>query len=239
MDFWRAYMIKKIILTHILMFFSLFCYAQTNFDRGQELFMQNEPAQAVVFLERALAEDPANTVVYLYLGVVYEQLGRADDAIAIYRRILPMAGNLSANVANNLGNVYFKRDNNEEAERFFSQAVSFDPLYPQAFLGRANTRMRSGNLQSAILDYEQYLMLAPNARQRVFIEQLIALVRAEIAAEEMRRMIAAEEERRLAEERQKLLDSVSASLQSAADTSRGISVGAEGLLHYDGEFELE
>jgi len=51
--------------------------------------------------------------------------------------------------------------------------------------------------------------------------------------------MAEEEERRLAEERQRLLDSVSASLQSAADYSQSISSGAENVEGYEGEFELE
>lgn len=222
-----------------LLLAAVLCYGQSNFDRGQELFMQNNPAQAVTFLERALAEDSANTIIYLYLGIAYEQLGRHDDAIAIYRRVLPIAGSLSANVANNLGNVYFQRGNTEDAERFYTQALSFDSVYPQAYLGRANTRIKAGNLQSAIIDYEQYLSLEPSSSQRANIEQLIGLIRSELAAEEMRKIIAVEEERRLAEERQRLLDSVSASLQSAADASQGISTGVESVKHYEGEFELD
>jgi len=92
---------------------------------------------------------------------------------------------------------------------------------------------------NAVSDYEQYLTLEPRSSQRANIEQLISLIRTEIATESMRREIAAEEERRLAVERQNLLDSVSASLQSAADHSQGISTGAESVEHYDGEFVLD
>jgi len=228
-----------LFLLILITLISSICLAQSNFTRGEELFMQNNPHQAVSFLERALAEDPANTVIYLYLGIVYEQLGRAEEAIAIYRRILPMAGNLSANVASNLGNVYFQRGNTEEAERYYSEAIGYNSVYTVAYLGRANTRIRAGNLTNAISDYEQYLRLEPTSSQRTNIEQLINLIRSDIAAAEMRRIIAEEEERRLAEERQRLLDSVSASLQSAADASQGLSAGAEGVEFYDGVFILE
>ena len=51
--------------------------------------------------------------------------------------------------------------------------------------------------------------------------------------------MAEEEERRIAEERQKLLESVSASLQSVADSSQVLSAGAESVEGYDGEFELQ
>jgi len=201
--------------------------------------MQNNPSAAVVFFERAIAEEPSNTLAFLYLGVVYEQLRRSDEAIAVYRRILPMAGNLSANIANNLGNVYFQRGHFDESERFYSQSIGFDSGYSIAYLGRANSRIKTGNMQNAIIDYEHYLTLEPRSSQRSNIERLVNLIRSEIASEEMRKIIAAEEERRLAEERQRLLDSVSASLQSAADASQAVSSGAESVELYDGEFVLD
>ena len=201
--------------------------------------MQNKPSEAVVFLENAASDDPANVTTWLYLGIVYEQLNRADEAIATYRRVLPTAGNLSANVANNLGNVYFQRGNVEMAEQYYTQAIGFNSVFSAAYLGRANTRIKAGNLRNAVSDYEQYLTLEPRSAQRAKIEQMLNIIRAEFAAEERKRLMAEEEEKRLAEERKKLLDSVSASLQSAADSSKGISSGAESVEAYQGNFELE
>jgi tetratricopeptide (TPR) repeat protein len=232
-------MFKKILLISIWLLLAVFCFGQSNFSRGEQLLMQNQPGLALSFLENAIRDDSANVTAWIYLGLVYEQLDRYDDAIAIYRRILPSAGSLSANVANNLGNVYFHRGNIEEAERYFTQAIGFDSVFPYAYLGRANTRIKAGNLQNALSDYEQYLTLNPRSSQRRNIEQLIGLINTEIAAAEMRRILAEEEERRIAEERQKLLESVSASLQSAADYSRGISTGAEGIEGYEDEFVLD
>jgi tetratricopeptide (TPR) repeat protein len=214
-------------------------HSQSNFKKGEDLFMHNKPAEAVVFLENAIIEDPANVTAHLYLGIAFEQLGKIDDAIATYRQVLPRAGNLSANVANNLGNVFFQSGNTEMAEQFYTQALSQNAVLTSAYLGRANTRIKTGNLQNAIADYERYLSLEPNSSQRPQIEQLVSLIRSEVAAEERRRLIAEEEARKLAEERQKLLDSVSASLQSVADYSQGLSSGGENLELYEGEFELE
>ena len=232
-------MSKKILIIGILPLLTVFCYAQTNLAKGEEFLMQNNPAQAVAFLERALAEDGANVTIYLYLGIVYEQLGRANDAINVYTRVLPRAGNLSANVAGNLGNVYFSRGNIEEAERFYTQALAFNSTYSSAFLGRANTRIKSGQLLNAVTDYEQYLTLEPRSPQRDNIERLVSLIRTEIATEEMKKQLAAEEAARLQAERQRLLDSVSASLQSLSDSSKSISSGAESVEQYSGDFELD
>ena len=201
--------------------------------------MENKPGEALVFLENSIADDPGNVRAYLYLGIAYEQLERTDEAIASYRRVIPRAGNLTPYVANNLGNVYFQRGNTQDAEQFYTQAVEYDPSYSPAYLGRANTRIKAGDLRNAIDDYEQYLSLEPLSTQRPKIEELVSVVRSEFAAEERRRLLAEEEERIRAEERRRLMDEISASLQAAADSSQGLSTGAENVEGYESEFELE
>ncbi|MCL2880594.1 MAG: hypothetical protein FWF29_10135, partial [Treponema sp.] len=49
-------------------------FGQSNFSRGEELFMQNKPSDAQVYLENSIADDPANVQAFLYLGITYEQL---------------------------------------------------------------------------------------------------------------------------------------------------------------------
>jgi len=230
---------NKTLFICALMFFPVFCYGQSNFLKGEELMMQNKPAESLDFLIRAMSEDPSNTIIFLYLGIVYEQLERGDEAIAVYRRALPGAGSLAANVATNLGNVYFMRGNHAMAEDYYSQAIGYNSVFSNAYLARANTRISAGNLQNALADYEFYLTLEPRSSQRGRIESMVNLIRSEYAVEEMKRLIAEEEAQRIAEERQKLLATVSASLQSVADSSQGISFGAEGVEHYEGAFELE
>ena len=61
------------------------------FDKGTALFMQNKPAEARPLLEESLADDPSNETVYLYLGIVYQQLGDTDRAITILKRGLNIA----------------------------------------------------------------------------------------------------------------------------------------------------
>jgi tetratricopeptide (TPR) repeat protein len=230
---------------------------EENLKRGEELFMANKPLEALGFLEAAIARDPAQMRAYLYLGIIYQQLDRTDDAIAIYRRVLPRAGDEAARVAFNLGNIYFRLGNTEYAEEFYTQAIDADNAYGPAYLNRANLHIKTGELAKALPDYDLYLSLEPRSPKRSQIEQLCSLVRAEFAAEERRRFLAEEEAERerqraaaeaerqriLAEEaearRQALLRELSASLQSAAEETRGSSAGSEAIQGYDGEFELE
>jgi tetratricopeptide (TPR) repeat protein len=213
--------------------------AQNVFARGEELFMQNKPGEALQFLEAAVAEDPAHVQAFLYLGIVYQQLDRPDDAIAAYRKILPRAGAETARVAYNLGNVYFARGNASFARQYYSQAIDADSAYASAYLNRANTLIKTGDLREAITDYESYLTLEPQSKKRPQIEKLIAFIRDEFAAEERRRILAEEAARQEAELKQRLLDEVSASLQAAAGESEGLSSGAESVQGYEEEFELE
>ncbi|MDR2433816.1 MAG: tetratricopeptide repeat protein [Treponema sp.] len=225
---------------------AVFGFGQTNFTKGEALFMQNKPEEAAPYLENSIADDPAHVMACLYLGMVYEQLERNDEAIAAYRKILDRAGDLSANVANNLGNAYFKKGDAAGAERFYTQALDADPDYASARLGRANARLKAGSMRAALGDYELYLSLEPRSPKRPQIERLIALIHSESAAEERRKLLAEETARvreeaakAEAERRQRLLDEVSASLQSAANSSQGLSSGAEDVEEYKSEFELE
>lgn len=214
-------------------------HSQNNFSRGEELFMQNKPREALVFLENTVAEDPAHVQAFLYLGIVYQQLERYDEAIAVYRKILPRGGGETARIAYNLGNAYYSRGNAVFAEQFYTQAIETDPAYAPAYLNRANTRVKNGLLREALPDYEAYLTLEPRSPKRPEIERLTAFIREEFAAEERRRLLAEEAARAEAERKQRLLEEVSASLQAAADESTGLSAGSENVQGYEGEFELE
>jgi tetratricopeptide (TPR) repeat protein len=214
-------------------------WGQNNFTRGEELFLQNKPREALSFLEAAAVEEPAHVQAYYYLGMAYQQLNRVDDAITAYRKILPQAGAEAARIAYNLGNAYYTKGNSTAAQEFYTQAIETDPSYASAYLNRANTRIKAGSYQEAIPDYQVYLILEPRSAKRSRIEQLISYIEEEYAAGERRRILAEEQARQEAERKQRLLEEVSASLQSAAEGIRGISSGTEEVEGYEGEFELE
>jgi len=161
--------------------------------------MQNKPQEALSFLESTVSEDPAHVQAFLYLGIVYLQLGRVDDAINIYKRILPRGGAETARISYNLGNAYFAKGDFASARQSYSQAIQENPSYGSAYLNRANAQVRNGALNEAIEDYEYYLSLEPGTPQRGQIERLIAFIREEYVEMERRR-VQAEEAARVAEE---------------------------------------
>jgi tetratricopeptide (TPR) repeat protein len=175
---------KRFFAVLVLIFAAAWCFGQTNFARGEDLFMHNKPEEAVSCLENAIAEDTAHVKAFLYLGIVYEQMDKTDDAITVYRRILDRAGDLTAYVANNLGNVYYKTGSTAEAESLYTQALEADRVHASAYLGRANARLTNGSLRDAVADYEQYLLLKPRDPQKEVIEELVAYIKSEFTETE-------------------------------------------------------
>lgn len=214
-------------------------FAQDAFTQGEEFFLQNKPQEALPFLEASLAENPANIRAGLYLGISYQQLNRLDDAIAVFRKILPRGGDEAARIAFNLGNLYYSKGDMNYAGQYYTQAIEADTAYASAYLNRANALVQAGSLKDAISDYELYLSLEPRSPKRSRIEQLVASVKEEFAAEERRRIEAEAAARAEAERKQRLLEEISASLQAAAEESTGLSAGTENVLGYDDAFELE
>ena len=189
-----------------LLFWSILSpvFSQTSFDQGEAFFVQNQPQEALEFLEAAVFEDPDHVQAFLYLGIVNQQLGRIDDAIIVYQSILPRilaaGGTETARVAFNLGNAYFLNGEVSLAINSFTQALEAEPEFSAALLNRANAQVQQGSLEDAVADYELYLLMEPDSPQYMRIEQLISFIHDEFAAEEQARL-AAEDMVRQEEER--------------------------------------
>ncbi len=104
--------------------------ASALFDKGSALFVQNKPAEARPLLEEALADDPSNETVYLYLGIVYQQLGDADRAITILKRGLNIATLHKDLFLYNIGNNFFARGEFTFAEESYTAAVTANRTMP-------------------------------------------------------------------------------------------------------------
>ena len=232
--------VKTVILSFLFFFACLpAIWAQNSFARGEELFMQNKPQEALPFLETAVTEDAAHVQAFIYLGIAYQQLNRLDKAIDVYNRILPRGGTQTARIAYNLGNVYFAMGDTVMARRFYTQAIDFDPSYASAYLNRANTLVKSGELLDAITDYEAFLSREPLSPKRNDITRLIAFIQEEYASAELRRLMEEEAIRAEQERRRRLLEEVSGSLQAAAEEAKALSAGSEDMQDFDSEFELD
>ena len=184
--------------------------AQSAFSRGEEHFLQNRPREAAPLLEAALLEEPRNEKIYLYLGIVHEQLQNHDRAVAFLTRGLDVAVVFRDLFYFNLGNNYLSLGNPAAAVDMYTRAIETRGSLSDAYLNRANAEVRLERYPEAVADYRLYLVMEPETPQRPQIERMILLLQglkderdARIRAEEQRKK-EEEENRRLAEERRKL-----------------------------------
>lgn len=213
-------------------------WASDSFSRGEELFLRNKPKEAIPLLEAAVKEDPSLEKAYLYLGIAYQQLSRLDDAVSALRKGLPKAVLFRHLFYFNLGNLYFAQGKNAFAEDMYAEAMKADPGYAGSYLNRGNVRVNLKKYADAIADYRSYLELEPASPKRDKVELMIKALTAGVEdaaaaakAEEDRKQAAADAEAaRLAE--------LAKSLSEAADETRSLSAGSEGVEGYGEELKL-
>ncbi|MBN1797258.1 MAG: tetratricopeptide repeat protein [Spirochaetales bacterium] len=193
----------------------LFCIAaaalgaESAFETGEKLFMQNKPLEAKTQLETALVRDSSNETIYLYLGLIHQQLNDPIGAIDILRRGLLVAKNIKDKLYFVIGNNYYNQGDNTLAEKNYTLALAENSLLAAAYLNRGQALVRLVKYPEAIEDYETYLRLKPDTWQREAIEKLIALLRQSI------------------DEQKDLLDSVLNSIKNASVNTQTESAGTE------------
>ena len=202
-----------------LLFISLLL-STSSLDEAEKLFLENKPVEALPALEAALYEDPQNEKIYLYLGIVYAQLGDAEQSLKIMRRGLNVAQTLKDRLYYNIANLLFQQRDYRLSEEMYSKALEANRQLGEGYLNRAQARMELQDYTNARTDYIQYLRLVPTTPQRPEIEKLIALLEQALAAAELR-------QQQELEQQQALLNSVLDSLKNASEDTRNLSAGSE------------
>jgi tetratricopeptide (TPR) repeat protein len=186
-------------------------------EKGEAAFAANKPQEARPLLEGALNEDPANETLYLYLGIVYQQLGDREKAIATFKRGLAVPGPKKDLLYYNIGNNFFSRGEHTAAEEMYTSALAVNARLPEASLNRANARLVLKSYEGAIADYTLFLQLRPDDPQRPRIEEVIRLIRLSLDDEAKKR---ADELARQAA----LMNEVMNALNNAGDGAKNLSV---------------
>ncbi len=211
-------MTKRLTLAGFLLFSCGAVFAVSAFfDKGEALFVQNKPRDAQPLLESALNEDPSNEKIYLYLGIIYQQLGDPQKAIDILKRGLNVATSFKDLFYYNMGNDFFSRKEFAFAEEMYNSALAANKDLAKGYLNRAQARLQLQNYSGAVADYTLFLQLLPQDPQRPSIEKLIALLRQAQDDQEQARQAA------LARQ-QALMNEVLNSLNNAGEDTKNLSV---------------
>lgn len=215
------------------------------FAEGLRLYKEGKPSEAAPMLHQASLINGTDPRVFIYLGLSYQQTGKYADAVSAFMRGVSVPGTDRKWLFLLAGNVYYAQKLFQEAQTMYSRSIEVDTSFAPAYLGRANARVPLRLFAPAVEDYNAYLMLDPASWQGDSIRQLVALLsdEAKRQAEESTRAeaqrVATEAEKASQEERfKKLMDEVSASLQSV-DGASTLSAGSENILEYNEEGQLE
>lgn len=255
---------KKNIFVSGILFLALagaFCESE-----GERLFKTNNPGGAVSLLEKDISAGNVSADTYNFLGLAYFQLGQYDKAIDAFERGMNSSVANRKLLSFNEGNVAYSAGNYSKAESCYSLALAASPDFYSALLNRANTRLMLKKYSDCLVDYKRFVAEQPDDPQTPEIKRLIAYLEQEIQRQEEEAVRLAEEQRRLEEEnkrlqqemarqkaeqealeaerkaaeeerRRKLLEDVANSLQQTDTTN--MTAGAEEVLDYDYESELE
>jgi len=211
-------MVRRVLVTFAVLLAGLPAFSASTFlEKGEALFIQNQPREAEPLLESALSDDPSNEKIYLYLGIIYQQLGDLDKAIDVLKRGLPVSTSYKDLMYYNMGNDMFARKDYAQAEQMYSEAISLNKNLADGYLNRANARLQLQSYDGAVDDYTVFLQLQPQDPQRPKIEELIRLLR------QMKDAKLKQQEEEIARQKA-LMNDVMSSLNNAGDDTKNLSV---------------
>ena len=194
--------------------------AFTALEEGGRLLMENNPTEALPLLLEALDIEPQNDKIYLYLGILYEQIGQTEKSNTILQRGLGVSKAQKHLFYYNIGNNFSRQGDNRLAEDMYSQAISSDRDYADPYLNRGNTRLSLKDFEGALSDYVIYLKLKPESTQKTNVRRMIEALRGHL-----NEITVAENERKARE--QALMNQVLNSLKNASEDATNLSSGTD------------
>lgn len=151
-----------------------------DFADGEELFQLNRPLEAIPLFEKIIDEKNINPAVFVYLGVAYYQVEEYQKSLNICVRGLTRPDTDHKVLAYNGGNSAYALGNYARADACYAIAIKEDPNFSAAYLNRANAQLKQDHLEDARANYQKFIEMESENEQRPAIEQLIALLDAEI-----------------------------------------------------------
>ena len=139
-------------------------------------------ADARLFIERALQEDPRNATVQATAGVVYERLGEASKARRAYREAASL-GRQDPDVMNTYGGYLCRTHHYAEGEKVFREVIA-NPLYqtPEVAMVNAGVCLEGAGNDAAAQNYfERALVVRPNMPEALLESADLAMRRGDPA----------------------------------------------------------
>ncbi len=138
----------------------------SDFDRGMAYVKNEAYAEAIPFLNRALAAQPNNAQAQYYRGLCYDQSGNRSEAEKGYKRALELDANLvEARV--NLGAIYLEEPvRPKKAVGVLADAARLDPNAPDVHRNLALAYQLVADYRNSAKHYETALKLQDDGELR-------------------------------------------------------------------------
>lgn len=125
--------------------------------------------QAKEYIQRALAVQPDYAEAVNALGAFLAEEGKFEEARRAFERALNNPYYETPQLAAyNLGSLFYRMGNYQEAARYYRQAIKLAPTYAAAHLELARTLEAIGNTTEALNEYKQALQYDPKLVQANF-----------------------------------------------------------------------
>jgi tetratricopeptide (TPR) repeat protein len=121
---------------------------------------QGQTDEALILLDREIAENPEDWDLWNERSVLFERLGEFDRALAGYDQII-QADSQSAQTWYNRGNVLMQLDRLELAISSYDRALLISPQLVDALNNRAIAQEKMGDYQGAIISIDRAIDLNP------------------------------------------------------------------------------
>lgn len=136
-------------------------FSNAYFDLGLIFAARKNPI-AMDYYNNALKINPDDEHVKYAAAKLLQDLGKTDEAIAAYEKILVQQKD-NSNCLYNLGVIYLQtKKDNPKARDYFTKAIAANPEYIEAYFARGLTYAKMKNKESARADYEMCLKLQEN-----------------------------------------------------------------------------
>lgn len=129
-------------------------------DIARRHHAQGQLAEAEGIYRQILAADPDNAAASHLLGVIAQQVGRHDLAVALISKALAVAP--TADACNDLGNAQKDLGRFDEAVGAYDRALAIRPQFPEALYNRGIALQKLGRMDEAIAGYERAIALKPD-----------------------------------------------------------------------------
>jgi tetratricopeptide (TPR) repeat protein len=128
-------------------------YLKAMTNLGNLLCRRERIDEALAMFEAAVAADASYAPAQLNLGTILRDVGRYDEAIASLRRAVALDP-ASAEAHNVLGTALQSQARWPEAQACYQQALRLNPELGDAHFSSATFRIRQGDVQGGLAEYE-------------------------------------------------------------------------------------